>query len=57
MMLHKTQSIVSWTLQVGVALILLQTLFFKFTAPPRASTSSAGSAWSRGAGSRRASSN
>ena len=31
MMLQKTQSIVSWALQVGVALILLQTLFFKFT--------------------------
>ena len=31
MMLQKTQSIISWVLQVGVALILFQTLFFKFT--------------------------
>ncbi|MCI0489190.1 MAG: DoxX family protein [Blastocatellia bacterium] len=31
MSLTKTQNIVSWVLQVIVALILLQTLFFKFT--------------------------
>src|SRR5215472_456318 len=29
--LAKTQAILSWVLQVGVAVILLQTLFFKFT--------------------------
>src|SRR5213593_2751218 len=31
MMLNKTPSILSWALQVGVALILFQTLLFKFT--------------------------
>jgi len=31
MELSRTQSIASWTLQVVVALILFQTLFFKFT--------------------------
>src|SRR5499433_3204586 len=29
--LSRTQSIVSWILQLSVAVILLQTLFFKFT--------------------------
>ena len=29
--MSKTQSVVSWTLQVLVAGILVQTLFFKFT--------------------------
>lgn len=29
--LTKTQTLVSWLFQVGVAVILLQTLFFKFT--------------------------
>jgi hypothetical protein len=31
MELTRTQSIVSWVLQLGVALLLFQTLFFKFT--------------------------
>jgi hypothetical protein len=31
MNLSKTQRAVSWALQIGVALILFQTLFFKFT--------------------------
>lgn len=31
MALTKTQNIVSWILQIAVALILFQTLFFKFT--------------------------
>ncbi len=31
MKLSKTANIISWILQVGVAIILLQTLFFKFT--------------------------
>jgi hypothetical protein len=33
-MLSRTQQIVSWALQILVALILFQTLFFKFTAAP-----------------------
>jgi putative oxidoreductase len=33
-MLTKTQTYSSWTLQLIVAVILLQTLFFKFTAAP-----------------------
>ena len=33
-MLTRTQTIVSWTLQVCVALVLFQTLFFKFTGAP-----------------------
>jgi putative oxidoreductase len=31
MTLTKTQSIISWVLQIAVAIILFQTLFFKFT--------------------------
>ena len=34
MRLSKAQSIVSWILQLTVAVILLQTLFFKFTGAP-----------------------
>src|SRR3712207_6406592 len=30
--LSRTQAVLAWALQIGVALILLQTLFFKFTA-------------------------
>ncbi|HYT66858.1 MAG TPA: DoxX family protein [Vicinamibacterales bacterium] len=32
--MSRTENIVSWSLQVVVAVILLQTLFFKFTAAP-----------------------
>jgi len=32
MSLSRAQSIISWLLQISVAVILLQTLFFKFTA-------------------------
>ena len=31
MMMNRTQSIISWVLQIAVAVILFQTLFFKFT--------------------------
>lgn len=31
MTLTRTQAVISWVLQIGVAIILFQTLFFKFT--------------------------